>query len=208
METNSTYGWGTTGEGIDTHMMKNIEWGATAYLSKSIYGKNTVEVWINPSNAYMTGCAGTSVSASSTSTCQTYANMTYGINASTTGNIYGIYDMSGGSNEYVMANCSNTAGNSGLVPTDIENKYIDRYTTYNTATLGGAIYETSGSSSSSLSWFGDASREFCSASYVWVLRGGSIIYGGESGLYHFVARNGSASTDNGFRVVVIIDNDL
>jgi hypothetical protein len=42
---------------IDTHMMKNMEWGAVAYLSSSIYGRYTdsttcissgCEVWINP----------------------------------------------------------------------------------------------------------------------------------------------------------------
>ena len=40
METNSRYGWGTSGKGIDTHMMKNTEWGAVALLSGSRYGKN------------------------------------------------------------------------------------------------------------------------------------------------------------------------
>jgi hypothetical protein len=47
MQTNNHYGWGTTGNGLDTHMMKNIEWGAVAYLTQSIYGKNS-QVWINP----------------------------------------------------------------------------------------------------------------------------------------------------------------
>jgi hypothetical protein len=38
---------GTIGSGIDTHMMKNTEWGAVAYLFKSLYGKSA-EIWINP----------------------------------------------------------------------------------------------------------------------------------------------------------------
>ena len=36
---------GTTN--LDSHMMKNTEWGAVAYLSMSVYGKNG-EVWNNP----------------------------------------------------------------------------------------------------------------------------------------------------------------
>ncbi|MNI94731.1 hypothetical protein D3C73_1528750 [compost metagenome] len=95
METNSRYGWGTTGLGIDTHMMKNIEWGSVAYLSHSIYGKNG-QVWVNPSSTYITGQAGESADALSTATTYSYDNLTYGVNASTTGNIYGVYDMSGG----------------------------------------------------------------------------------------------------------------
>jgi len=44
--------------------MKNDEWGAVAYLSKSKYGKQNEEVWINNSSSYITGSAGNSASAS------------------------------------------------------------------------------------------------------------------------------------------------
>ena len=40
--------------------MKNDEWGAVAYLSKSKYGKENEEVWINNSSSYITGSAGNS----------------------------------------------------------------------------------------------------------------------------------------------------
>ncbi|HHT37818.1 MAG TPA: hypothetical protein GXZ95_00180, partial [Mollicutes bacterium] len=63
METNSIFGWGTSGAGIDTHMMKNGEWGAVAYLSKSQYG-NPNEIWNISNKTYKTGCAGSSVNAS------------------------------------------------------------------------------------------------------------------------------------------------
>ena len=36
---------------IDSHMMRNTEWGAVAYLSRSVYGKNG-EVWNNPYHIY------------------------------------------------------------------------------------------------------------------------------------------------------------
>ncbi|MEE0768276.1 MAG: type II secretion system protein, partial [Clostridia bacterium] len=43
---------------LNSHMMKNDEWGAVAYLSKSKYGKQNEEVWINNSGSYITGSAG------------------------------------------------------------------------------------------------------------------------------------------------------
>ena len=56
------YGFATT---IDTHMMKNMEWGAVAYLSHSKYGINK-EININNSSRFYTGRSGGSTSASST----------------------------------------------------------------------------------------------------------------------------------------------
>ena len=38
---------------LNSHMMKNDEWGALAYLSKSKYGKQNEEVWINNNSAYI-----------------------------------------------------------------------------------------------------------------------------------------------------------
>ena len=60
------YGLNTT---TDTHMIKNSEWGAVAYLSHSKYGTCTdgtcTEVNINNSSGYYTGRSGGSPSASS-----------------------------------------------------------------------------------------------------------------------------------------------
>ena len=60
------YGIPTT---MDTHMIKNMEWGAVAYLSHSKYGTCTdgtcSEVNINNSSNYYTGRSGGSASASS-----------------------------------------------------------------------------------------------------------------------------------------------
>ena len=102
------YGWGTSGVGIDTHLMKNTEWGAVAYLSSSAYGK-TGEVWINPNSDMLTGQAGTSASVPRTTSTYAYDDLTYGVNASTTGNIYGIYDMIGGLAEQVAAYMNNSS---------------------------------------------------------------------------------------------------
>jgi len=90
----------------DTHMIKNMEWGAISYLSHSRYGICSdgvcYKIYRNNNSNYLTGC-GSSAGSSETTTCNTY-NTEEGMLASTTGNIYGIYDMNGGANDYVMGN--------------------------------------------------------------------------------------------------------
>ena len=77
----------------NSHTMKNSEWGAMAYLTYSEYGRNGTKVTINNSSSYITGVAG-----------ETSAyNTAEGVLASTTGNIYGIYDASGGLWDTVIA---------------------------------------------------------------------------------------------------------
>ena len=90
----TTYLTSTGVSEVDAHMMKNIEWGAVAYLKQSKYGLGTTDIGLNnySSSPYLTGCGAASGSSSST-TCNAY-NTTDGMLASTTGNITGIYDMS------------------------------------------------------------------------------------------------------------------
>ena len=87
---------------LDSHMMKNTEWGATAYLTESKYGRNGTEIAINNSSSYITGTSGGSANANHNDTKYVYNDAKSGVLASTTGNVYGIYDMSGGLYEYVM----------------------------------------------------------------------------------------------------------
>ena len=102
-DSGNQYGFNTS---TDTHMIKNMEWGAVAYLSHSKYGTCTsetcTEIGINNNSSYITGC-GASAGSSESTTCNSYETE-LGQSASTTGNIYGVYDMSGGSFEYVMGN--------------------------------------------------------------------------------------------------------
>ena len=98
---------------IDTHMMKNMEWGAVAALSQSQYGvfnpesatgingDQTYKIWNNSNSSYITGSAGTTVDSSKETLTNVY-NSEIGVRASTTGTIYGIYDMAGGAWEQVM----------------------------------------------------------------------------------------------------------
>ena len=209
----STYGTSTND---DSHMMKNMEWGAVAYLSSSIYGRYTnastciesgCEVWMNNNTDYTTGCAGSSVSTpGSISSCNAW-NTATGVNASTTGNIYGIYDMSGGAWEYVMGNYKDTIYNDGFSSMP-EAKYYDKYTGTDSESdftkyhLGDAAKETlKTKSSGSNSWYGGYSYSVY-YSFPWVLRGGTCGYGSNAGVFHFLSRNGESDRRYSFRVVL------
>ncbi len=85
----------------DSHLMKNTEWGAVAYLAASQYG---VVPTINnkhednaASNIYHEWAGG--------------QNYVANVSQSTTGNITGIYDMCGGAWEYVAAYYDNGTSN-------------------------------------------------------------------------------------------------
>ena len=71
----------------DYHVIKNTEWGAIAYLAYSKYGicKNNSCGTIDNNKTYISG---------------------NNEKDSTTGNIYGVYDMAGGATEYTMGNIS------------------------------------------------------------------------------------------------------
>ena len=91
---------------LDSHMMKNTEWGAVAYLQHSAYGSAT-SVRINNNTNFVTGYQANNESIDgyedycNDGTCNTaYPNSDL---SSITGNITGVYDMSGGSWEYIMA---------------------------------------------------------------------------------------------------------
>ena len=207
----STYGTSTND---DSHMMKNMEWGAVAYLSSSIYGRYTnastciesgCEVWINNNEDFTTGCAGSSVSASSASTCNAW-NTATGVNASTTGNIYGIYDMSGGAFEYVMGNYNDTIGGAGFSSMP-EAKYYDKYIGTNSQYdftkyhLGDATKETlKVKSLGDNAWYGGSSM-FVYSSGPWVLRGGHYDTETISGVFCFDYGSGSSIWSASFRVV-------
>ena len=126
------YGLSSNDNEVDPHMMKNSEWGAVAYLSQNAtYGKGE-EVWINNSSDCITGSAGNSVSASSdTGTTNDYKS-TQGQEASTTGNVTGVYDMSGGAWEYVAAYINNSYVQSGQNPYTYGQSLIDSVNAGNT----------------------------------------------------------------------------
>ena len=200
---------------LNSHMMKNDEWGAVAYLSKSKYGKQNEEVWINNSSSYITGSAGNSASASTdTGTTNDYTS-TQGVKASTTGNVYGVYDMSGGAWEYVAGYINN--GNSSLsngqslVNGDAKTKNVYSKASTDNATnnynansskYGDAVYETSTRGSGSTSWYGDYSY-FPNESYPFFYLGGNYSNGTLVGVFCFGGNVGGNSISYSFRPVLV-----
>ena len=232
----STYGMTSN---VDAHMMKNSEWGAVAYLSHSRYGANR-EIYINNSSGFYTGRSGGNVGGStaintvytsqtSTSQYNTYGFYTwdgylleYNTNtksttrdlnkvASTTGNITGVYDMSGGAWEYVMGYYSpagstwgaTSSSNDAGFSSQPNSKYYDDYTATNslTACNGGICY---GHGLSEVSGWYDDHAYFVDASSPWFLRGGHFYSGSSAGTFNFSSDFGSADGFRAARSVLIV----
>ncbi len=207
---------GTCGTGTDTHMAKNTEWGAVAYLSQSIYGAKA-EVYKNNTGSYQslvytTGCAGNEAKSDMLSECQNEWDTNGGVMASTTHNITGVYDMSGGTWESVAAYVNNgsisltTNGQSIL---DANNKYKDIYSVASSDTdqnnyletvnrYGDAIWETSvsGKNHDETSWYGAYSYYACEDD-PWLIRGGYAGTIAGSGVFNFFYDNGEGGTGGG-----------
>ena len=172
---------------VDTHMSKNNEWGAVAYLAQSIYGRcisSTLctEVGINNNSTYITGIGAEAGSSYNGATANSY-DTTFGMRASTTGNIYGIYDMSGGAWEYVMGSYSKTIGSSGFTSSTFPNdKYFNNYTT--SSYQGHALTETNG-------WYNDNFGIVVSSS-PWFSRGSQYSNTTSAGVFSSYPQNGTA----------------
>ena len=228
--TNNIYGLGADKSVSDSHMLTNMEWGAVAYLTNSNYGRcsggTCTEVTINNCNNYITGIGGDTVNASNSLTsCTTDANKyngAKGVLASTTGNVYGVYDMSGGAWEHVMGNESRTAEsytfylmNSGFASSWYNNysnqKYVNTYANgstnkdqaaYNRARLGDATGEVV--LSNGRGWYSDtASFLYLAAGAPWFMRGGCYNASSSTGVFYFGDENGNADKNISARAALL-----
>lgn len=227
----NAYNYGRT---FDSHMMKNTEWGAVAYLSHSKYGIDK-KINLNNFKTFKTG-----YSALPSTNQQTYPgtsgegdaynaayNTQIGYLASTTGNISGIYDMSGGVQEIAAAYVDTKFGSSGFNATTIakyDSKYFDVYSKSSTSVstfqyriLGDATAETgpfrsfidgdgdttaeSTNSRSHSSWYNSLSR-FASTTRPFFIRGGTMQSGILGSQFYFDSFAGGASTNVGYRIVL------
>jgi hypothetical protein len=211
----------------DSHMMKNTEWGAAAYLSLSNYGINK-KINVNNNSDYMTGySAVTSTNQSvyrgetgTTSNVTLPYNTVTGYLASTTGNISGIYDMSGGAFEYMASYIDTYLGNSGFESDPVliyGEKYFNRYpsnmtkTSYHLHIKGDATGEfgpfyhyvdASNQAHNYNSWNRDGGT-FMEISFPWTGRG-SRYYGGlHAGQLNFGRYTGGNYNSFGFRMILI-----
>ncbi len=213
---------------LDSHMMKNTEWGAVAYLSHSKYGIDR-EININNNSSYRTGR-----SALPTTNQQAYPgtsgdgdtynsayNTDIGYLASTSGNISGVYDMSGGAWQYMASFVTGKPGSSGFSTATIanyESKYFDTYnalsneTYYQYRILGDATGEmgdfkkyndSDNQSRYHSSWYGDVSY-FVDSSNSWFIRGGPYTDGVLSGSFYFYQYHGGTHVNGGFRIILTL----
>ena len=223
-QTNNSFGF--VNSEVDTHMSKNNEWGAVAYLTQSIYGRCTsstscTEIGINNNSSYITGYG--APAGSSKSVTNGAYNTDLGKDASTTGNIYGIYDMSGGLWEYVMGvytdgtqnwSGDTTTYNSGFTGmlydgttyTGVaypESKYYNSYT--NTGTYSSPVTNYTNDIQHALietkKWYSD-NASFVDSSNPWFIRGGSYYISSNAGVFSFNFNVGYASSYDSVRLVI------
>ncbi len=173
---------------LNSHMLKNSEWGAVAYLTHSKYGRNGTEVTQNRNSSYITA----------------NENIEENTNQSSTGNVYGIYDLSGGASEYV-ASYYNGSTNSNLTDNggsfaSINGKSTEYATVYTGVTenidykIGDATYETRG-------WNEDYAN-FINSNTPFFVRGGANS-SGPAGIFYF-ATYGDINNTYSFRMCIII----
>ena len=152
-------------QNTNTHLLKNDEWGAIAYLAHSTYGRNGTEITANQNEDYITGSGGKL--------------------ASTTGNYYGVFDMSGGAHDAVAAKFDLNQSDFDIFGKDTDvSEYIDIYPKYANTYKGDALFETSLRFSTTTSWFSDLSWSV-NASEPFMSRGGCISDGTSAGIFAF-----------------------
>ncbi len=251
----------------DSHLMKNSEWGAVAYLSQSQYGRNGIKPYINNvslnsgnndrtsqkgrtgvESVYgITGVTGgteygntkiedivninnTIGDTPSIEGIYTW-NQKTGKEASTTGTIYGIYDLNGGlweSTADYIANGSESLKKYGAnFATGEDSQYTKIYehdkdndTTraedtetnlesigeqnymYNTEVYGDAIHETSKNGMRTTSWYNGFSQ-FMALSRPFSIRGGDYSSSENTSIFAFSNSKGEANYNTGFRAVLV-----
>ncbi len=219
---------------IDSHLTKNSEWGAVAYLTQSKYGRNKEKITLNnvtvngENTVYsITGYAATEIGAPQNITTIQKVNThavensyewmtTKGQKASSTGNVYGIYDLSGGAYEetagYLVGGSNYTTYGQSLVGDST--KYKSKYEgTSNTDTenyahssnvkrVGEAIWETSTNGTGRYAWNGEDTR-FIFQSSPFILKGNSYAHQSESGIFSFGRNWGYGNYCIGYRCILI-----
>ena len=187
---------------LQSHMLKNSEWGAVAYLTESAYGRNGTEVTMNNSSGYITGSAKTT-----SGTTNDYTS-TEGVLASSTGNVYGIYDLSGGAAEYIAgyyneSNVNSTRLEFGSSFASIGGMSDEYSISYN----GSAVkteYKYGDATMETKSWHADGTY-FVGSTYPFFKYGGYFSNASAgAGVFYCGNDTGSRSNNNSFRLALIV----
>ncbi len=236
-ETANIYGFTDT---ADSHLMKDSEWGAIAYLAQSQYGLGEDDIQINNIKLNNVSInfgdeqkdvhAVTGVTTGSTeegaviTTIDNINNTTKntptsegvytwdqkgGQGASTTGNIYGIYDLSGGlwettasyiaderNTEYTMVYKKGEQTSEEIIDVAQSNYEM------NNKIYGTAIHETSLAGAAKTSWF-EGDSLFPNTDQLFMIRGGWFDSGASAGMFSFNSTKGEANYPYGFRCVLL-----
>ncbi len=224
---------------LSSHMVNNNDWGAATYLSASKYGAGFDKVQINANETYhniygvtysTTGCGpqsngntGYYSDSGILSTPQACGNAdrayngTLGQLASTTNNLTGIYDMSGGGWEYTAASYSTNldSSNTNYFVTPAHPPYVNTYniTNFNSCTFttcgGQALYETNNGTNDGYGRYQWNSQYLYMNGFSfapWFYRGSYCTSGSYAGLFSVSDAYGTADSLNGsgnaFRVAL------
>ena len=174
---------------LKSHMLKNSEWGAVAYLTESQYGKNGTEVEQDKNGQYLTGGG----------EGNNYISLA---NVSSTGNVYGIYSLNGGSWEYVASYLKNEDFSSAesTFTDGINTKYSTAYDTDNeeeSYKYGDATYETSG-------WNQDRAGFIKSVGPFFIRGSNSYVDSNESGIFYYADSTGERYSSASFRLALAL----
>ncbi len=233
---------------IDAHIAKNVDWGAVVYLSHSKYGictngvcknirNNNVNTLNDINGPSVTGCSSVNPNGSMvvSDTCNTnysraYNDNEYGVLASTTYSIYGIYDMSGGSWETTMGvmksedgksiisgrNETRNSGYTGILFDDNDKKIITKNYVgmslpnskyYDLYDFGTDFYSVNRShygdaTGETIYWYNDF-YEFVVNPAAWFMRGGLYNHNINDGVFAYGAQTGLVSPLRSFRTVIV-----
>jgi len=199
-----------------------------AYLTHSRYGRNGAEITINSNDEFYTGWGGNTVSESSTSYDETNVNLPnrytgqYGLLASTTGNVTGIYDMSGGAYEYTATYNKSYSGSyftsygSSFASTGgTSDKYATAYSNTTSTANVGSVFANFYTDNKDVSHTGEAIHEvwrtgltawnsdysdFVSSANPFLFRGGGCSYAAAAGTFYSHSSDGNHNAYAGFRI--------
>ncbi|MBD9158872.1 MAG: hypothetical protein EGQ16_03410, partial [Clostridiales bacterium] len=247
--------YGLNSSTTDSHLMKNSEWGAIAYLAQSKYGNNGIEPYIN-NISLNSGNRVRKEDVSKHNVDGIYAitgvttglkdswekvveieninnttgnrdnngvytwNQKIGQKSSTTLNMYGVFDMNGGTWERTAGYIANkswqldTYGSSLIEASKKDAKEVTIYA-YNSGNdeikenyllnsniYGNAINEISDKGEEATSWNKDYSC-FPALGGPFTTRGGYLWDGFKAGIFAFQNTDGSSNWRDGFRVVLM-----
>ena len=159
---------------LKSHMLKNSEWGAVAYLTESTYGRNGTEIAQNKNSSYITGPGETSTDYTSED----------GKKASSTGNEYGIYDLRGGAYEYVAGYYKNGNSNGSSFAKGTSDEYSTAYDSEGNSSYN-KYYKYGDATMETKSWHYDTALFVYSAGPFFIRGSNYSRSSGSSGVFSF-----------------------